>query len=149
MTCEKAQSLITPFIHDKLNIKDTEEFIDHIANCPDCREELEVCYVMLTAMKQLDEDRKLSDDYSRDLQEKLERAQEKVVHVKYTYFRKKGILILIIILLAIFISMRYAYMQIENPDIQSDFKLRYMFQEDRYDIYDKELQQYFNQQNTE
>ena len=64
MTCTETQSLIKAFINDELNINEQEEFIQHIESCPNCREELEVYYAILTAMKQLDEDKNLSGDYS-------------------------------------------------------------------------------------
>ncbi|HPU63531.1 MAG TPA: zf-HC2 domain-containing protein [Mobilitalea sp.] len=71
MTCMEAQSLITRFINDELEIVELEEFIKHIESCSECREELEVYYALLTAMKQLDEDKNLSQDFSQELQEKI------------------------------------------------------------------------------
>jgi len=67
----EAQSLITRFINDELEIVELEEFIKHIESCSECREELEVYYALLTAMKQLDEDKNLSQDFSQELQEKI------------------------------------------------------------------------------
>ena len=40
----KAQSLITGFINDELDIGELERFILHIQSCKECREELEVYY---------------------------------------------------------------------------------------------------------
>ena len=133
MTCLRAQSLITPFINDELNIKDLEEFIGHVRSCKDCREELEVYYALLTAMQQLDEDRNLSDDFNMELAEKLDRSQDKIVHVKYVFYRKKGILVFIILLLAAYLSLQaYFIVEEENPTIVSSFRMRISFHEDRY-----------------
>jgi hypothetical protein len=139
----KAQSMITPFINDKLTLKETEEFIDHVLNCPECREELEVYYALLTAMKQLDEDKNLSDDYSMELSAKLEREQEKIIHEKFTYYRKKGILLLIILLIAIFVSFRYSIMKEEEETARSDYHLRVEFNQGRFNYYDTILQQFY------
>lgn len=149
MTCTKAQSQITPFINDKLSLKESAEFIDHIYSCPSCREELEVYYALLTAMKQLDEDKTLSDDFNMELSAKLERTQEKIIHVRFTYYRKKSILLFIIILLAFFISIRYAYIQQERENIISDsnFRLRMTFQEERNAEIEELLIQYLKKQN--
>lgn len=147
MTCRRAQSLITPFIKDKLNITDTEEFLEHINSCQECREELEVYYILLTAMKQLDEDKQLSDDFGQDLAYKLDTAHEKVLHVKFTYYRKRGILILIVLFLAVFFSMRYAENQNSNKNVtESNYKLRMMYNEERYDRIDEALHRYLRDQ---
>ena len=107
MKCIKAQSQITPFINDQLDLQETEEFIDHVLSCSECREELEVYYALLTAMRQLDEDKNLSDDYNQELANKLEKAQEKIIHAKYTYYRKKGAFIILVILIAFLVNLTY------------------------------------------
>ncbi len=143
MTCSKAQSLITPFIHDELDMKELEEFIGHVHTCKECREELEVYYALLTAMKQLDEDKNLSDDFSLELSEKLDREQEKIVHAKLAYYRKKGILVVVILFLTIFFSLEHYFLEKEkvNPVTVSEFRLRMTFQEKRFEDIKKELDQ--------
>ncbi|MDF2538261.1 MAG: hypothetical protein K0S76_1282 [Herbinix sp.] len=133
--------MITPFINDKLNIKETEEFIDHIHSCHECREELEVYYALLTAMKQLDEDKNLSDDFSMELTAKLDREQEKIIHIKYTYYRKKGVLILIILVIAFFFGLRYDNNGAnENIVVESTYRLRISFHEEQNSIYKQLLE---------
>lgn len=145
MTCMKAQSLITPFINDKLSITETEEFLEHINTCHECREELEVYFILLTAMKQLNEDKQLSDDFSQDLANKLDNAHEKVLHVKFTYYRKRGIFVFIVLVLALFVSMRYANNQNINKNVtESNFRLRMIYNEDRYDKIDNRLKEYID-----
>ena len=77
MTCIKAQSMIVSFVDNKLSIEELEEFLDHVNSCKTCREELEVYYTLLTAMKQLNEDRNLSDNFSLELKEKLGKSTRK------------------------------------------------------------------------
>lgn len=148
MTCMEAQSLITGFINDELDIDLLEEFIKHVEACKECREELEVYYALLTAMKQLDEDKNLSDDFSQELKEKIERTQERIIHLRYNYYRKKGVMVTIIILLAIFFSIQHYYRprEKENPVTESRFRLRMSFMEERYDKYKEELNRYYNQE---
>lgn len=145
MTCIKAQSMITQFINNKLNLKETEEFIDHIGSCPDCREELEVYYALLTAMRQLDEDKNLSSNFGMELNQKLERARERILHAKFTYYRKKVILILTILLLAILLSFGYASKSFEdeNTVTESNFRIRHAFRNGRNDYYEALLQEYW------
>lgn len=142
MICSRAQNMITPFINKELNLKDTEAFLNHINHCQNCHEELEVYYVLLTAMKQLDEDKNLSDDYGLELSKELEKAQERVIHAKYTYFQKKAILFLSMILLAFFISFRYSYKDGQDVTqvLESTFGLRDSFRDIRNNDLEKLLQ---------
>lgn len=147
MTCRKAQGLITTFINDELKIDELEEFIQHIQSCAECREELDVYYALLTAMKQLDEDKHLSDDFSQDLKEKLERSQERIIHLRYNYYRKKGVLMVIIFLSTIFFGLYHYFMPIEqeNTITESQFRLRTTFMEERFDRPTEELNRYLEQ----
>ncbi len=130
MNCQKAQSMITPFVDNKLSIRDLELFLDHVNSCPNCREELEVYYALLTAMKQLDEDKNLSSNYSMELAEKLAKLHEKIIHAKYVYYRKKVVLFITMIFLAVLISFTYANRNIliEEQTTKSDFHMRIQFQ---------------------
>lgn len=151
MTCIKAQSMITPFIDNKLNIKELEDFLDHINSCPNCKEELEFYYVLLTAMKQLDADKNLSEDYKLELSQKLEKAQERIIHVKYTYYRKKAILIIAIIIMAIYLNMRYANISLplEKNVTESNFILRNGFQGKRNAYLEGQLENYLKEQEAD
>jgi hypothetical protein len=149
MTCIKAQAMITPFINNKLTIKELEEFLEHVNSCDGCREELEVYYALLTAMKQLDEDKNLSSNYSQELVDKLEKSHEKVIHVKYTYYRKKVMLIFTMIFLAILISLSYANRSVKEEITESDFHIRILFREPRNDFTDNQLQQYMLERGLE
>ena len=71
MDCKRAMELMTQFINDRLDAEDVQAFLDHIDSCPECREELEVNYSLMTAMKQLDEDTDLSDNYIEELNKKI------------------------------------------------------------------------------
>lgn len=148
MTCSEAQSRITPFINDQLSLKETEEFIDHIESCPECREELEVYFALLTAMKQLDEDKDLSDDYSVELNAKLEKLQEKIIHMKYTYYRKKGILVFIILFMAFLFSIRATRPE-RKMVTESTYSLRVNFHREAYINYEELLKQYLEDQDID
>ena len=144
MTCLRAQSLITPFINDELSIKELEEFIEHTRSCSECMEELEVYYTLLTAMRQLDEDKNLFNDFKLKLSEKLEKAQDKVVHAKFTYYRKKGILIIVILFLTAFFSIQHYFEKKEEVNLvtKSNFRMKITYQTKRYEILKKELDLY-------
>ena len=149
MECNKVQGMITQFINNKLSLKEMEVFIDHVEGCPECREELEVYYALLTAMRQLDEDKNLTSDFHKELKQKLEQSKEKIFHAKFTYYRKKVILLFTILLLAVFISFRYASEKEEyiHPVEQSDFHIRVPFQNGRTSMNEMLLQEYLKEYN--
>lgn len=146
MTCNKAQSLITPFINNKLSLKELEDFINHVSSCSVCREELEVYYALLTAMKQLDEDKNLSSDFGLELDQKIERARERIFHAKFTYYRKKIILFLTMIILAFILSIGYAGKSSQESIVkESDFRLRKIFRTQMDIDYEAMLRDYQKQ----
>lgn len=71
MNCLEAQSKIVAFIENKLNDDETVDFVKHIRGCDNCQEELEIYYTLLVGMKELDEDRELSSDFKKEMEDKL------------------------------------------------------------------------------
>lgn len=145
MTCIKAQSMITQFINNKLNVKELEEFLEHVEACPNCMEELEIYYTLLTAMRQLDEDKNLSVNYKDELSNKLKRAQDKIVHIRYAHYRKITLLIIFMLSLAFVLGIRYAEVSIENKMNNRNCMIR-MFRDERYDYASMKLDDYCRQE---
>ena len=44
--CKEIQSRIESFEHGNLSLKDEEAFTNHILKCADCREEMEIYYII-------------------------------------------------------------------------------------------------------
>ena len=105
MTCMEAQALITPFINDKIEIATLEEFLDHVEGCKECKEELEVYYALLTAMKQLEEDEEVSADYAKELENKLVEARELILKTKIVHIRKRILFFVVVIFVGLFTSV--------------------------------------------
>ena len=99
MDCKRAMELITQFINGQLNTEDVEAFLDHVESCPECREELEVNYSLMTAMKQLDEDTDLSDNYIEDLNQKIAACYIEDWKRKRACARRRAVLVFVVILL--------------------------------------------------
>ena len=55
MTCKEAEKLIPLFLDDDLDNKELSEFIDHIDNCAECKEELTIQFLVKTGMKRLED----------------------------------------------------------------------------------------------
>lgn len=100
MECKQALGLIVAFINEQIN--DEEEmkaFLEHVETCAECREELEVTYSLMTAMRQLDEDTDLSDDYIADLNHKIEECYLEGLRKKRSRKRRRIVLAVLIFLL--------------------------------------------------
>ena len=90
---------MTQFINDQLDAEDIQAFLDHIDSCPECREELEVTYSLMTAMKQLDEDADLSDNYIEELNQKIETCYLDELKRKRSCTRRRILLAVVVIFL--------------------------------------------------
>ncbi len=99
MDCKKAMELMTQFINEQLNTEDTEAFLNHIDSCPECREELEVTYSLMTAMKQLDADEDLSENYIEELNQKIETCYLEELKRKRSCKRRRVVLAVVVMLL--------------------------------------------------
>lgn len=80
MTCQEAERLVTPYIRDELSGDELEAFLNHIDECPNCREELEIYFMVDVGLKQLDHDSG-TYDIAGDLEHKIEESYLKVSHM--------------------------------------------------------------------
>ena len=62
--CKEIQSRIESFEHGNLSLKDEEAFTNHILNCADCREEMEIYYIILYGLEDDNEKRTQNSRYS-------------------------------------------------------------------------------------
>ena len=98
MDRKRAQGLITAFINEQLKDEDEmKAFLEHMDECAECREELEVTYSLLTAMKQLDEGTDLSDNYIAELNQKIETCYIEGLKKKRSVARRRAVLIVLIV----------------------------------------------------
>jgi hypothetical protein len=149
MTCIDAQRLIMPFINKKLDISQMEDFIDHIHSCPNCMEELEVYYVLLSGMKQLDEDKELSVNFHQDLLQLIKRSEDRIFHDKILHIRKKIILIIVITLTAFLSSFRIGEFVVEDvlhkELFKSNFYIEGLFPENGEGVLSRKISRHLNE----
>ena len=143
MTCLEAQSNITAFINDQLDMATLEEFIEHVNHCADCREELEVYYTLLTAMKLLDEDKELSNQFSQELDNKLRMSADRIRKMKNARIRKKFYLLILalgfVIISSISVTQQViTYFKPQKPS----FLLHYSGIPDKYNPVSKVVEKY-------
>lgn len=54
MNCNEARRLITPFVNRELSDREMEQFLSHIENCSECRDELDIYFTVYRALDFLD-----------------------------------------------------------------------------------------------
>lgn len=71
MTCLEAQSKIIAYIENNLERTSKQEFLRHVRECKDCKEELNIYYTMIEGMRQLDENDTLAANFNEALDERM------------------------------------------------------------------------------
>lgn len=79
MNCQEAQSNIMNYINHNLNNEQTREFIEHIRSCPDCQDELEINYIVMVGLQQLDDGEILSVDFRKKLKDEIDMRYEQAM----------------------------------------------------------------------
>ena len=107
MNCQDAQSMVLNFINNKLDKEETKEFIEHIRSCKDCWEELEIYYVMLIGLKQLDEGEELAADFKEKLQNEVD---SRYLEIEKNSKRKYAAKIVIVLTIAAMLIWMFVYL---------------------------------------
>lgn len=55
MTCKETEKMIPFFLQDDLETEELREFMEHIDECDDCREELTIQFLVTEGMSRLEE----------------------------------------------------------------------------------------------
>ncbi len=122
----EAQSHIMPFINGQIPPDKQEEFVMHMKNCPKCHEELEVYYILLNGMKQLDSNERISGNLSKDLDiqlGKLYRGAKGRRNIKISAFSifMLGVLMVAALIYATCITSVYSYEQDAKRNAQGEY----------------------------
>lgn len=104
MKCVEAQGLITKYISDELHGEQLEEFLKHIEGCEDCKEELEIYYVIMKGMQQIDEDNVLDYNFHRSFEKELRDSRTELVASNKKFVIKFMLLEIIIVILAMMLT---------------------------------------------
>ncbi len=55
MNCKETEKMISLFLQDELEGKNLEQFVEHIEQCPECKEELSIQFLVSEGMERLEE----------------------------------------------------------------------------------------------
>ena len=76
MDCKEVQRNITAFLDEELDGRSAEKFLHHIEECPECREELSIQYLVKEGMVRLEEGG--SFDLGKDLKELISGSYKRI-----------------------------------------------------------------------
>jgi len=82
MDCKTAQKMIDLYIKKQLNNRELEAFLDHIKECEECKEELEIYFTVYMALQKLDEERDVSFNIQKMLHDNLAASTRRVNRFK-------------------------------------------------------------------
>lgn len=120
MTCLEAQSKIIAYIDHNLERDEKADFLTHIKNCEDCKDELNIYYTMIEGMRQLDGNLPLSKDFTQELDNRIEH-ELKQSRKKQEFFRS-SVCILLIGILGFVIFGYINFLNILHNDEQKKLK---------------------------
>lgn len=106
MDCKRAESLVTDYINEKMDLHEQREFIAHVKNCSSCYDELQTYYAVYFAMEHLENgERNPSYNMNTVLQEDLKHRER---HVRRELAKRwllvtGCILLILLVLLSLFL----------------------------------------------
>lgn len=97
MTCREAERMVMPYIKRELTLDEQEEFLDHLAQCEDCSDELEIYYTIQVGLEQLEKAPHSTDDIHKLMEEDIHISRQRI----YRWKIFGGVRLLISILAAV------------------------------------------------
>ncbi len=76
MNCKEEEKKIPAFLQDDLSFKDLEQFIEHIEECPECKEELTIQFLVSEGLERLEAGQ--SFNLQKALSARLEEAKHQI-----------------------------------------------------------------------
>ena len=116
MNCLEAQGLIMKYVNNELSGLKLEDFLKHIDSCPDCKEELEIYYILTTGMNQLDNDYVDTYNFHEAFEKQLDRSRKDIDISSRGYLFKSIIFDLIILLMAVLLTTDTSYKEYIQED---------------------------------
>lgn len=82
--CKQIEKEVPLYLQQKLTVKDTKAFIEHIQNCPTCKEELTIQYMVSEGLTKAETD----NEYNllKGLEQKLEASLQMIKKYRVTLF---------------------------------------------------------------
>lgn len=115
MTCQQAEKMVVPYINNELSVAELQDFLEHIEGCENCREELEIYYMVDVGLKKLDEEQGTYDIVG-DLKRRLAESRRIIGHFttfeigKYAVQTLMGMALTVTVLLQLRLWLQYGFL---------------------------------------
>ena len=76
MDCIETHKKIKAFMDNKMDSRETLDFIQHVQGCKDCMDELSIEYLVVQGLKQLDSDSSEAFNLDEELKDELDMKQK-------------------------------------------------------------------------
>lgn len=123
MNCQEVQRLIPGFIENRLDDETMAAFLDHVAKCPKCYDELEVNYIVMVGIHQLDTDTVSSMNFSKNLKGVLAQRQQTLLNKQKEKHKRWRIGLGLLLTIIWLIVMRILYVWLGDPAMPLDYRL--------------------------
>ena len=103
MECKEAEKLIRKFMDDELEYKESVQFMEHIRECENCKEELAIQFLVAEGMANLEEG--VAFDLQGELERRIEKEEKRMARHENLRYLSYVIEFFAIVLIIIFIVL--------------------------------------------
>ena len=89
MTCDETRKMNMDFIYGRLEYKDMEKYLKHVEGCKDCYEELDINFIVIRGLEQMDNAEITSYNFNGLLVKKIEESK---LYLKMIHKRERLLL---------------------------------------------------------
>lgn len=117
MNCIEARRMVSAYVNKELSTKETEAFLDHIAHCSDCMDELDIYFTVYRALNSLDASEHHEFNFQKMLKEDI-RMERRSIFRKKTIALIRSVLLLaaeVLLLISVYTAYCSKYGEISIP----------------------------------
>ncbi len=108
MNCNSAKSMLLPFLRDELSAEEVDELTRHLKDCPQCREDLEIYYIVQRGIDGLSKASLSTFDFKEQFERDLSRKTTEA-HNHLSLLRTARAFFRTAVMIAVFAGMYVVY----------------------------------------
>ena len=148
MNCLDFQGRITKFINGGLTFKEKEAFLAHMKTCANCRDELEIYYIVMNSLRQIDLDSEGISDFNAAFEGSIKDAEREINLQKFDRIRRRitfpAVVGMSVLLMGVSVSGEEAQPDTETQagTFESTFEMKFRFADNPlHRTYESELEE--------
>ena len=148
MDCLDFQGKITAFISDELTFKEKEAFLEHMRTCENCKDELEIYYIVMNSLRQIDSDTDGISDFNAAFENAIREAEKEINFQKFDRARRRitfpAVMGIAMLLMGVSVSPEEPEKEATDEVVMGDstFEMKFRFADDpAHRTYESELEE--------